>query len=83
MTGALPPSSRWSRLTASAAMCAMRLPVSVSPVTEIIRDVRVPDEGVAVASPLPVMTLRTPAGRIIGGDLGERTIEVSGAGSRA
>ena len=35
-TGALPPSSRWRRFTRSAATLAMCLPVSVSPVTEII-----------------------------------------------
>ena len=47
MTGALPPSSRWSRLTLSAATRAMCLPVSVSPVTEIIPTFGMADERVA------------------------------------
>ena len=47
MTGALPPSSRWSRLTRSAATLAMCLPVSVSPVTEIIPTFGCADERVA------------------------------------
>ena len=71
MTGALPPSSRWSRLTASAAMCAMRLPVSVSPVTEIDRDGRVPDERVADRLAAAGDDVEDAGREDVGGDLGE------------
>ncbi len=47
MTGALPPSSRCSRLTESAALRAMRLPVSVSPVTETMATAGCSDQRVA------------------------------------
>ena len=63
-TGALPPSSRWSRLTRSAATLAMCLPVSVSPVTEIIPTLGWPTSGSPIVAPVPVMTLRTPGGRM-------------------
>ena len=64
MTGALPPSSRWSRLTMSAAVRAMCLPVSVSPVTEIIPTFGWATSASPIAAPVPVMTLSTPGGRM-------------------
>ncbi len=70
-TGALPPSSRWSRLTRSAAVRAMCLPVSVSPVTEIIPTFGWATSASPIAAPVPVITLSTPGGQDVGGDLGQ------------
>ena len=72
MTGALPPSSRWSRLTASAAMWAMRLPVSVSPVTETIADGGVPDERVADGLAAAGDDVEDAGREDVGRDLGQR-----------
>ncbi len=49
MTGALPPSSRWVRLTVLAAACSTFLPVATSPVIDTIADLRVIDQGIADA----------------------------------
>ena len=60
--GALPPSSRWTRLTVSAAVRAIVLPVSTSPVMETIpipgcSTIRCP-----TGTPSPVTTWSTPGG---------------------
>jgi hypothetical protein len=64
MIGALPPSSRWSRLTVSAAIFATRLPVAVSPVIEIMRTFGWPTSASPMSSPEPDSTFATPGGRI-------------------
>ena len=51
-------------MTRSAATFAMCLPVSVSPVTEIIPTFGCPTSASPIAAPVPVMTLRTPGGRM-------------------
>ena len=71
ITGALPPSSRWSRLTRSAATLAMCLPVSVSPVTEIIADLGVADEVVADRRARAGDDVEDAGREDVGGDLAE------------
>src|SRR6266508_4532753 len=61
-TGALPPSSRWTRLRLSAAVRAMALPVSTSPVRDTSRTSGCLTSASPTGTPSPVMTLRTPAG---------------------
>ena len=63
MIGALPPSSRWSRLTVSAAIRATRLPVTVSPVIETMRTFGWPTSASPMSAPEPDRTLTTPGGR--------------------
>src|SRR5438477_207014 len=63
-TGALPPSSRCTRLRLSAAVRAMILPVSTSPVSETNRTSGCLTIASPAGTPSPVTTLRTPAGRI-------------------
>ena len=62
-TGALPPSSRWSRFTVPAAIWAIRLPVAVSPVIETIRTLGCATSSSPIAAPEPDRTLTTPSGR--------------------
>ena len=64
MTGALPPSSRCNRLTVSAAIFATRLPVTVSPVIEIMRTFGWPTSASPMSPPEPDRTLTTPGGKI-------------------
>ena len=71
ITGALPPSSRWSRLTRSAATLAMCLPVSVSPVTEIIPTFGMPDEVVADGRARAGDDVEDAGREDVGGDLAE------------
>ena len=63
-TGALPPSSRWSRLTLSAPAAAMRFPVAVSPVTETMSMPGCRESAAPTSEPGPVMTFKTPGGKI-------------------
>ncbi len=62
MNGALPPSSRWTRLTLFAASAWIRLPVSESPVSEMRSTSMCAAIAAPTTSPRPVTTLRTPAG---------------------
>ena len=62
MTGALPPSSRWTRLSVSAALLAMCLPVATDPVSETMSTPGWEMRASPVGAPGPVMTLRTPLG---------------------
>ena len=61
-TGALPPSSRCTRLSVSAAARAIHLPVSTEPVSETMRMSGCWTSAWPV-SPRPPMTLSTPLGR--------------------
>ena len=60
--GALPPSSRWSLFTVSAAFFAMILPVAVSPVSDTSRISGCRTSASPAGMPSPVTTCRTPAG---------------------
>ena len=60
--GALPPSSRWTRLSVSAAFFAISLPVATSPVSETRRTSGCATMRSPAGTPSPVTTLRTPAG---------------------
>ncbi len=64
MTGALPPSSRCTRLSVDAASRAMILPVAVSPVSETIATPGWRTRAAPTRSPAPVTTLNTPGGKI-------------------
>jgi hypothetical protein len=61
-TGALPPSSRWTRLTSCAALSATCIPARTEPVIETIAGVLCWTTARPV-SRSPVTTLRAPAGR--------------------
>ena len=63
-TGALPPSSRCTRLTVSAAAAWISLPVDVSPVTETRRTSALRTSWSPISEPWPVMTLITPGGKM-------------------
>ena len=63
-TGALPPSSRWTRLSVSARARAIHLPVSTEPVSETMSTSSWVTIAWPAGSPWPVMTLRTPGGKI-------------------
>jgi len=80
-TGALPPSSRWTRLSVFEATSATRLPDSTLPVIETMSTVgwatiRSP------VSPAPVSTLSTPLGRTSAASSAKRSV-VSGVVSEA
>ncbi len=62
-TGALPPSSRWTRLTSLAADSATDMPARTEPVMEAIAGVGCSTISRPV-SRSPVTTLKTPLGRI-------------------
>ena len=62
--GAFPPSSRWTRLTVSAAFFAMSFPVAVSPVSETRRIEGCRTSRSPAGTPSPVTTWRTPFGRM-------------------
>src|ERR687897_724337 len=62
--GALPPSSRCTRLSVSAAVRAIHLPVATDPVSETSRTSRWRTSPAPTGSPSPVMTLSTPGGGI-------------------
>jgi hypothetical protein len=62
MNGALPPNSRCTRLSVSAAVFITFLPVPVEPVTEIMRRSGCSTSAWPVSLP-PVTTLSTPGGR--------------------
>ena len=61
-TGALPPSSRCTRLSESAAVRAIHLPVSTEPVSEIMSTSSWVTSAAPVSLP-PATTLSTPLGR--------------------
>ena len=63
-TGALPPSSRWTRFTVSAAVAWMSLPVDVSPVTDTRRTSGLRTSWSPTSDPWPVTTLMTPGGKM-------------------
>src|SRR5579884_1655146 len=60
--GALPPSSRWTRFSVSAAVRAMILPVSTSPVSETMPIAGCSTIRCPTGTPSPVTTCRTPGG---------------------
>ena len=61
-TGALPPSSRCTRFSDSAAFRAMSLPVFTSPVIDTMATFGFRTSASPAVSPWPVTTLNTPAG---------------------
>src|SRR5215208_4244174 len=63
-TGALPPSSRCTRLSVSAAAAATALPVATSPVNETISTPGCLTMLAPTGSPSPVMMLSTPPGKM-------------------
>src|SRR5215212_3191810 len=63
ITGALPPSSRWTRLSVCAAAFATSLPVATSPVRDTISTLGCRTIPAPTGSPSPVITLRTPPGK--------------------
>ena len=70
-TGALPPSSRWTRLRSAAALAATSLPARTEPVTETIAGT----SWSTIARPVsrsPQMTLKHARRQELGGDLGEQ-----------
>ena len=69
-TGALPPSSRCTRLSVSAACAAIHLPVSTEPVSETMSTSGCSTSAAPVSLP-PAMTLSTPLGRNSAGELGQ------------
>ena len=71
-TGALPPSSRWTFFTVSAAARMMCLPVAVPPVSETMSTPGCAASAAPVLRPPPVTTLRTPGGRMSCGDLAQQ-----------
>src|SRR5438093_714149 len=77
ITGALPPSSRCTRFSVSAAVRAISLPVATSPVSETMRTSRWRTSPAPTGSPSPVITLRTPGGRISAASCAKRSV-VSG-----
>ena len=63
-TGALPPSSRWTRFSVSAAALAIHLPVGGEPVSETMPTSGWVTSSAPAGSPWPPITLKTPGGRI-------------------
>ena len=61
-TGALPPSSRWTRLSVSAAALAIHLPVGGEPVRQTISTSGWVTSSTPVGSPWPPIALSTPGG---------------------
>jgi hypothetical protein len=64
ITGALPPSSRWVRLSVPVAACRILRPVDTSPVRLTIATFGCSTSGWPTDAPRPVMTLSTPFGKI-------------------
>ena len=62
MTGALPPSSRWTRLRVGAAAAATSMPARTEPVTDTMAGVSCTTRARPV-SRSPQTTLKTPGGR--------------------
>ena len=62
MTGALPPSSRWTRLRVGAAAAATSMPARTEPVTDTMAGVSCATRARPV-SRSPHTTLKTPGGR--------------------
>src|SRR6266566_3592885 len=73
-TGALPPSSRCTRLSVSAAVRAISLPVFTSPVSETRRTSGCRTIPAPTGSPSPVITLKTPGGRISAASSAKRSV---------
>ena len=76
MTGALPPSSRCTRLSWSAAAAAIHLPVPGEPVSDTISMsgwVTIEDPA---GLPWPVITFSTPGGRISPASSASLTVEI-------
>jgi hypothetical protein len=63
ITGALPPSSRCTRFSVSAAFFAISRPVELSPVSETIPTSGCLTIASPTGSPSPVTTLKTPGGK--------------------
>ncbi len=63
MTGALPPSSRWTLLSDAEAAFATSLPVATSPVSETMLTRGWRTRPAPTGSPCPVITLKTPGGK--------------------
>ena len=80
MTGALPPSSRCTRLRVSAALRAISLPVDTSPVTDTMATFGLATSAAPAVSPGPSTTLSTPGGRMSALSSASR-IAVSGVSS--
>ena len=80
-TGALPPSSRWTRLSVAAAVAATFLPVSIEPVSETMSTSSC-SISVWPASLPPTTTLKTPCGKCSEAISARRTVAtgVVGAG---
>ena len=64
MTGALPPSSKWLRLTLLAATSMIFWPVEISPVIEIICTCGCEIIDAPTDSPRPFKMLTTPSGKM-------------------
>ncbi len=60
----MPPSSRWTFLSVAAAVRAISLPVATSPVSETMSTFGCRTSPAPTGSPYPVMTLRTPGGKM-------------------
>ena len=71
ITGALPPSSRWTRFSVSAAALAISLPVPTSPVSDTMRTSGWRTRPAPTGSPSPVITLKTPGGKDLARVVGE------------
>ena len=71
ITGALPPSSRCTRLSVSDAALAIHLPVSGEPVSDTISMSGCVTSDEPAGSPWPVITLNTPVRQHLGGELRE------------
>ena len=80
-TGALPPSSRWTRLSESAADRAIALPVATEPVSEIMSTPGCSTTAAPTSSP-PATALSTPGGSTSAARAARRSVDtgVSGAG---
>jgi len=63
-TGALPPSSRWTRFRVSDAARAIHLPVPTDPVSETMSTSAWVTSACPAGSPCPVITFSTPAGKL-------------------
>ena len=75
-TGALPPSSRCTRLSVSAAPRAMPLPVPTLPVSETSEISGWRTIGSPTPGPSPVTTLSTPGGRTSAISSANRSVEI-------
>ena len=80
MTGAFPPSSRWTRFSVSDEFFAMSLPVAVSPVSETMPTSSCRTRVSPTGTPSPVITLNTPGGKMSAASSATRSA-VSGVSS--